>query len=138
MPHTRSQSKNSGKGLKRSSTNSISESNQNKIPKIDIEAPNEYSKNFDGQAKRFENLDTRLNEYESSQKDIKNALVCNMKSINGLNSKLDKISYILNCMSAKEELSNEKNQSQIYYPFYGNIMSCQTFFNTEGLMTNYG
>merc|ERR1712083_942209 len=109
MPHTRSQSKNSGKGLKRSSTYSISESNQNKIAKIDKEAPNEYSKNFDGQAKRFENLDTRLNKYESSQKDIKNALVCNMEAIDGLNSKLDKISYILDCMSAKEELSNGEN-----------------------------
>merc|ERR1719495_1277324 len=88
-------------------------------------------------AKRLENLDTKMNKYEPSPKNIKNALVSNMESIDGLNSKIDKIGNILNCMKENKELPNENNETQIYCPFYGNIMSCQNFFDTEGLMTNY-
>merc|ERR1719495_1484323 len=57
-------------------------------------------------AKRLENLDTKMNKYESSQKNIKNALVSNMESIDGLNSKIDKIGKILNCMKENKELAN--------------------------------
>ena len=138
MPFTRLQTKNSEKRLKRSSTESNPESNRVKIPKIVVEeTPKENSKILDEMAKRLENLDTKMKKYESSQKDIKNALVSNMESIDGLNSKIDKIGNILNCMKENKELPNANNETQIYYPFYGNIMSCQNFFDTEGLMTNY-
>ena len=138
MPFTRSQTKDSGKGLKRSSTESNPESNRVKIPKIVVEeTPKENSKILDEMANRLENLDTKMNKYESSQKDIKNALVSNIDSIEELNSKIDKIGDILNCMKESKELPTRNNETQIYYPFYGNIMSCQTFFDTEDLMTNY-
>ena len=45
--------------------------------------------------------------------------------------------HITESMKENKELPNENNETQIYYPFYGNIMSCQNFFDTEGLMTNY-
>ena len=138
MPFTRLQTKNSGKGLKRSSTKFNPGSNRVKIPKMVVEeTPKENSKILNDMAKRLENLDTKMSKYESSQKNIKNALVSNMESIDGLNSKIDKIGNILNCMKENKELANGNNETQIYYPFYGNIMSCQNFFDTEGLMTNY-
>ena len=31
-----------------------------------------------------------------------------------------------------------KTETAIFYPFYGNIMTCHSFFNMEGLMTKYG
>jgi len=149
MTHTRSQTKNPGKKLKRnlSSRDSKSEPNRAKIPKIipmyiplkQEETPKESSKNHDGMAKRIENLESRIDKYESSNKDVKNVLVSNMEGIDGLNSKLDKIGHILNCMTEKKEnpVANT-NETQIYYPFYGNMMSADTFFDTEGLMTTYG
>ena len=70
MPFTRLQTKNSEKGLKRSSTESNPEPNRVKIPKIVVEeTPKGNSKILDEMAKRLETLDRKMNKYESSQKD---------------------------------------------------------------------
>ena len=89
--------------------------------------------------KKFDKIEEKLESYESSNKDMKNALASNMETIDGLNSELDKISQILGVLTENGEKMKESNPvTKTFYSFYGNVMNCESFLDMEGLMTNYG
>ena len=44
---------------------------------------------------KIEKIEEKLETYESSNKDMKNSLASNMEALDGLNTKLDKISQLL-------------------------------------------
>jgi len=88
---------------------------------------------------KLENIEEKLENYESSNKDMKVTLASNMAAIDGLNTKLDKISQLLGVLTKNGGKMNEAYpETKIFYSFYGNIMTCESFFDMEGLMTNYG
>jgi len=88
---------------------------------------------------KIEKIEEKLENYESSNKDMKVALASNMAAIDGLNTKLDKISQLLGVLTENGGKMNESYpETKIFYSFYGNIMTCESFFDMEGLMTNYG
>ena len=89
--------------------------------------------------KRLDKIEEKLESYESSNKNMKNALASNMEAIGGLNSKLDKISQLLGVLTENGGKMNESNSlTKTFYSFYGNVMKCESFLDMEGLMTNYG
>ena len=89
--------------------------------------------------KKLDKIEEKLESYESSNKDMKNALASNMEAIEGLNSKLDKISQLLGVLTENGGKMNESNLvTKKFYSFYGNVMKCESFLDMEGLMTNYG
>ena len=89
--------------------------------------------------KKLDKIEEKLESYESSNKDMKNALASNMEAIEGLNSKLDKISQLLGVLTENGGKMNESNPvTKKFYSFYGNVMNCESFLDMEGLMTNYG
>ena len=141
----RSHSRRSGESFKRSSSPQ-SPPKPSKAPKIknckvivekNLRKNNTLSNNVI--MKKFESIEEKFESYESSTQDMKNALASNMEAIDGLNSKLDKISQLLGVLTENGGERNESNPAtKIFYSFYGNIMSCESFFDMEGLMTNYG
>ena len=70
--------------------------------------------------KKFESIEEKFESYESSTQDMKNALASNMEAIDGLNSKLDKISQLLGVLTENGGERNESNPAtKIFYSFYG-------------------
>jgi len=140
----RSHSRMSGKNLKRSGSPQ-SPPKPTKAPKmknckvIVENIPKENTPSNNVIMEKIEKIEDKLENYESSNKDMKLALASNMEAIDGLNTKLDKISQLLGVLTENGGKMNESYpETKIFYSFYGNIMTCESFFDMEGLMTNYG
>ena len=137
----RSHSRRSGESLKRSGSPQ-SPPKPTKAPKVKhckVIVEKMLKKDTPSTIVMMEKIEEKLTNYDSFNKDMKNALATNREAIDGLNSKLDKISQLLGVLTENGGKMNESNpESKIFYPFYGNVMTCESFFNMEGLMTNYG
>jgi len=134
----RSHSRMSGKNLKRSGSPQ-SPPLPTKAPKIKNMSKKNNTPSNNVMMAKIEKIEEKLENYESSNKDMKVALASNMAAIDGLNTKLDKISQLLGVLTENGGKMNESYpEAKIFYSFYGNIMTCESFFDMEGLMTNYG
>ena len=56
---------------------------------------------------KIEKIEEKLETYESSNKDMKNSLASNMEALDGLNTKLDKISQLLGVLTENGGKMNE-------------------------------
>ena len=66
---------------------------------------------------KIEKIEEKLENYESSNKDMKNALASNMEAIDGLNSKLDKISQHLGVLTEKGGKMNKSIPVRLFSYF---------------------
>jgi len=141
--------KNSRKGLKRGRS-TVSDPNyesyQNKFPKLgNLKVVLEKVSIEDSKIpdvslqKRIDNLEKRMEKYEESQNDMQNIIASNQKIIDGIYSKFQKIKTLQNRIATFQDLTDKSARNgQHYYPYYGNMLIGESFFDTEGLMTIYG
>ena len=94
------------------------------------------SKIQDGRQKnigeKISKLEKMLDMQDNESEALKSSMACNLGAIDRLDSKMDKIISVLN---KSWEAKKENLGLKTYYPFYGNVMSCLTFFDMKGLMT---
>ena len=95
------------------------------------------SKIQDGRQKnigeKISKLEKMLDMQDNESEAMKSSMESNLGAIDRLDSKMDKIISILN---KSWEAKKENLGLKTYYPFYGNVMSCLTFLDMKGLMTN--
>ena len=77
-----------------------------KASKINMSKKNDTSSN-NVMMEKIEKIEEKLENYESSNKDMKVALASNMEAIDGLNTKLDKICHLLGVSTENGGKMNE-------------------------------
>ena len=82
---------------------------------------------------KISKLEKMLDMQDNESEAMKSSMASNLGAIDRLDSKMDKIISVLN---KSWEAKKENLGLKTYYPFYGNVMSCLTFFDMKGLMTN--
>ena len=82
---------------------------------------------------KISKLEKMLDMQDNESEAMKSSMASNLGAIDRLDSKMDKIIQVL---SKSWEAKKENLGLKTYYPFYGNVMSCLTFFDMKGLMTN--
>ena len=107
---------------------------QAKVPKID----NDQVKNEENIKKKIENPkinDVLVEKIDNIVKQVERYKFSNQEAIGNLSYKLDKALSIL-----KENSADTCPKFRVFNPKVANVMICcyETFFNMEGLMTNYG
>ena len=119
----------SDEGTERITDQTDDEATPSKKPKL--------SKIKDGRqeniGEKISKLEKMLDMQDNESETMKSSMASNMGAIDRLDSKMDKIIHVLN---KSWEAKKENLGLKTYYPFYGNVMSCLTFFDMKGLMTN--
>lgn len=70
-----------------------------KAPKIKNMSKKNNTPSNNVMMEKIDKIEEKLENYESSNKDMKVALASNMEAIDGLNTKLDKISHLLGVLT---------------------------------------
>ena len=86
---------------------------------------------------KIEKIEEKLENYESSNKDMKVALASNMEAIDGLNTKLDKISHLLGVLTENGGKMNESYPVRHSEFFWTNIFE-NAIQNKEGCNWGHG
>ena len=80
---------------------------------------------------KIEKIEEKLENYESSNKDMKVALASNMAAIDGLNTKLDKISQLLGVLTENGGKMNESYPVRLSEFFFEQIFLRMLFKSME-------
>jgi len=104
-----------------------------KIPRIE-NSKNQTENNeiLDATNRKVKTLEKIILKYESYNKDMKKVMASNLPK----DLKLDKINGLLTAdvTGEKPDAIMNKKEPQ-YYPYYGNVMTAETFFDTDFLMS---